>query len=396
MRCPIQVFNFSIKNSDSDTVDIHIDGEIVDASTQDLFKAWFGDETSVSFKSFRDQINSLSAKTYNIFINSPGGLVTDAMAMHDFLTELENKGKTVNRIGRGIVASAATYILMGPNSSLTKNSWVMIHNVSGAIWGNVDEVENYAATLRKFNNRSRDFYSEQTGLRKEDITKMMNSETWMTADEAKEKGFVKNVVGAANFTSSIKKENWNFSNTTVLNSYNSFVKPGQDNPGESITDKLDQMKKFFETLGTNIMNALKGVKAPENNDHAALMTSIGTAVSESFNQAADQFETAVGEVVNTTVASETVNQAISTQITNALKTVDFTKGDPKTAIDNAVTAAVANATKIEKDSPLQKAIAAEVKTATTGFENDITALKGGKITPQDDDAPKPIGKWVKG
>src|SRR5687768_10181960 len=115
MKLPIQVFNFSIKNAGKQTVDIHIDGDIVDASTQELLKAWIGDETSVSFKSFRNQVNELDAQVYNIYINSSGGLVTDAMAMHDFMTELESKGKTVNRIGRGIVASSGTYILMGNN-----------------------------------------------------------------------------------------------------------------------------------------------------------------------------------------------------------------------------------------------------------------------------------------
>src|SRR5688572_14831091 len=107
MHCPLQVFNFSIKNAGEETVDIHIDGDIVDASTQAILKAWLGDDTSISFKSFRDQVNSTNAKTYNVYVNSQGGIVTDAMAIHDFLTELEEKGKTVNRIGRGIVASAA-------------------------------------------------------------------------------------------------------------------------------------------------------------------------------------------------------------------------------------------------------------------------------------------------
>jgi len=153
--------------------------------------------------------------------------------MHDFLSELESKGKTVNRIGRGIIASSATYILMGKNSRMTKNSWAMIHNVSGGIWGDVDTVERFAVTLRKFNNRSRDFYSEWTGIRKEEISKMMDNETWMTADEAKSKGFVIDVVESQNFTQKIPKENWQFSNMTVLNAYNNNVNPtpeDQKNP----------------------------------------------------------------------------------------------------------------------------------------------------------------------
>lgn len=374
MKCPIQIFNFSIKNASEDSVDIHIDGDIVDASTQEILKSWFGDETSVSFKSFRNQINSVDAKVYNVYINSMGGVVTDAMAMHDFLTELESKGKTVNRIGRGLIASASTYILMGPNSSMTKNSWFMIHNVSGAVWGDVDVVENYAATLRKFNNRSRDFYAEMTGQRKEDITKMMNNETWMTAQEAVDKGFVKNIVGAEKFTQKISRENWQFANMAVLNSYNADVQPPAES--ESVNTKLDDMKKFFQELGTEIMNAIKGVKAPENNDHGTLMNSIGEAVRVSFEANSEKMETAVKEVVNTANAGNADAN--------------------KTAIEAAVKAAVDAATGEwnGKVTALETTNAA-LKKKNEELEQEIVNIKGNKSnsTQEDANVPKPIGSY---
>lgn len=224
----LDIFNYSISNSADDSVDINIDGVIVDASTQQVMKDWWGDETSVSFKSFRDEINNSKAKTFNIFINSYGGHVGDAMAMHDLLVDMQNNGKTVNTHGRGIIASAATYVLMaGKNAEMSKNSWFMIHNVSGGVYGDVNIVENYARSLRKFNDATRDFYATATGIAKENITKMMNAETWMTADEAKEKGFIKNVSGGATFTNEIPKENWHYSNAAVLNIYNHSVKAHQ-------------------------------------------------------------------------------------------------------------------------------------------------------------------------
>lgn len=225
MNKVLDIFNYSFQNATDDSVDINIDGVIVDASTQQIMKDWWGDDTSVSFKSFRDEINNSKAKTFNIFINSYGGHVGDAMAMHDLLVDMQNNGKTVNTHGRGIIASAATYVLMaGKNSEMSKNSWFMIHNVSGGVYGDVNIVENYARSLRKFNDATRDFYSTSTGIAKENITKMMNAETWMTADEAKEKGFIKNVSGGATFSNEIPKENWHYSNAAVLNIYNHSVK----------------------------------------------------------------------------------------------------------------------------------------------------------------------------
>lgn len=302
MKRPVSIFNFKIQNASSESVDIFIDGSIVDASTQEVFKSWFGDETSVSFKSFRNSINSQPAKVYNIYINSGGGLVTDAMAMHDFIVELQSQGKTVNTIGQGIAASAATYILMaGKNAAMSKNSWFMIHNVSGAIWGNVDEIESYANTLRKFNNQARDFYAEYTQMRKEDVAKLMNAETWLTADEAKEKGFIKQVTGEVSFTNSISPEQWDYSNTAVLAAYNSSVGKPPDN---SLLSQFQNLYTDMKVSFQGVLNAIKGTKAEANADVQTIVNQIAEAMVTPLEAAAVSIETQMTEA--------------ETRITNAL------------------------------------------------------------------------------
>ena len=363
MKRQFQTFNFHIQNASADSVDIYIDGQIVDAETEQILRDWFGDDTSTSFKSFRSQLNAVEAKTYNVYINSPGGLVTDAMAIHDLLVEMQGKGKTVNTVGRGIVASAATYILMsGNNSRMSKNSWFMIHNVSGFAYGDVNEVERQAATLRKFNDATRDFYADATGIRKEDITKMMNAETWLTADEAKEKGFITEVDGEATFTNALRKEDWQFQNMAVFNAYNANVKkPAQADPNLSFQNELDDMKKFFLNLGADIKKAINSIKAPENNDHETLMNSIGDAVSNCFTSAGDALD-------------EAVQQAI------------------KEGVQNAVTEAV---------KPFEDRIAT-LETANTALETkngdleaEITNLKGKPTNTGTSDGPAPIGNFKK-
>jgi ATP-dependent Clp endopeptidase proteolytic subunit ClpP len=220
----LDVFNYSFTNEANDSIDIHIDGAIVDAETQQIMRDFWGDETSVSYKSFRDQLVNSKVKTINVYVNSTGGHIGDAMAIHDMLVDEQAKGKTVNTKGRGIIASAATFILMAGNSEMSANSFFMIHNASGGVWGDVDTIERYAATMRKFNNTIRDFYASSTGLRKEDVTKMMDAETWLTSTEAKNKGFVKNVTPSASFTNYIPSEDWSYNNKAILNQYNSFVK----------------------------------------------------------------------------------------------------------------------------------------------------------------------------
>lgn len=358
MNRTLQVFNFSVQNAANDAVDIHIDGDIVDASTQAMFEAWFGDSTSVSFKSFRNQINAVSAKTYNIYINSPGGMVTDAMAMHDFIVDLQNQGKTVNTIGRGIIASAATYILMASkNAEMSKNSWFMIHNVAGGIWGDVNTVERYASTLRQFNDRSRDFYAEYTNLRKEDITKLMNAETWMTADEAKEKGFIKSISGEVAFTNKIAKDQWNFSNTSVLNAYNSAVKPPQQEDSKSYIDnKIEDMKKYF----TNLFNKIQGVQTPENATKEEIVNAIVNAMQAPFEEIGDKLE-----------------EEMNAKVSNALKGDEF-----KNAIAEAV-------------KPFEEKIAA-LEQKNSDLETDIKNKIGQPTTTivNKKDELQAVGKYV--
>lgn len=258
---PLIVLNYSIKNQANNNADIFIDGDIIDAPTQSILKDWFGDDTSTSYKSFRDMVNSSEADTFNVYINSGGGQITEAMAIHDLLVELQDKGKTVNTVGRGIIASAATYILMaGKKPSMSSNSWLMIHNVSGGIYGSVNEVENYAATMRRFNDSTTNFYQKTTGLSKTVIANMMDAETWMTADDAKSKNFISEVTGEVSFSQKIKPEQWQFSNSAVLNSYNSFTKK---------TDPIMETTKITEAINNGFNSLLEklGLKDKANDEN---------------------------------------------------------------------------------------------------------------------------------
>lgn len=247
MRAALQIFNFSIHNQIGGVLDVHIDGDIVDSPTQELYKMFWGDETSVSFKSFRDQIANSGCQVLNVYVNSTGGHVGDAMAMHDYMEELESKGVVVNRIGRGIIASAATYLIIGNNSSMTANSMMMIHNISMMVAGSIDECENQVKAGRKYNNLIRDFYSTKTGKPSETISGWMNKETWFNATEAKDNGFVQTITGQVEFTNSIKPETWPYQNTAVLSTYNSFtIKNTEDMDIKKVTDAIENgFSKFF-------------------------------------------------------------------------------------------------------------------------------------------------------
>lgn len=272
IKTALQIFNYQMVNQADGSVDIHIDGDIVDSPTQEIYRNFWGDETSVSFKSFRDQIEQSGAKTINLYVNSTGGHVGDAMAMHDYLQQLESKGVTINRTGRGIIASAATYLLLGKNSSMTSNSMMMIHNVQMIVAGDIVQCENQVKAGRKFNDNIRNLYANYTGKPTETIASWMNKETWFTAQEAKDNGFVSNITEQATFTNSIKPELWPYQNTAILNAYNSFTIKNSEMDLTKIEQAIENgFKKFFgnnqkdvklldnaaKDFATEIVNALK-------------------------------------------------------------------------------------------------------------------------------------------
>lgn len=338
MKPQLSVFNFQISNQSADSVDINIDGYIVDSPTLEMYRQYWGDETSVSYKSFRDQLPA-DVKTINLIVNSGGGHVGDAMAICDLLLSLEAKGVTVNREGRGIVASAATYLVMGKNSRLSENCLFMIHDVSGYAYGNLAEMKSQVNALEKFNNMIIDFYCRETGLSSTVVSNMMKAETWLTADEAKAKGFIKNVGAKANITNRINPEQWQFNNTAILNTYNSFfqnsntsemdmkkVTDAIENGFNALLEKLgikdkatDQnVQDAFKGFSESITNALKGETVTDE----VLNSKVTNAVAEALKSIPESFMNAITDATKGFAKSDDIaNLATKKDITDSIETL---------------------------------------------------------------------------
>lgn len=358
MKKPVQVFTYSFQNAASNEVDIHIDGTIVDASTQAMIEAWFGDTTSVSYKSFRNSIDKLTGiDIYNIIINSPGGHVGDALAIYDYLQDIQmNKGKTVNTKGIGIVASSATLLLLAGNSPrMSKNSWFMMHTVSGGIYGTVDQVESYAVSMRKFNDMIKNLYANKSGKRPEEITKMMNAETWLSADEAKEKGFITTVEGSSEYSNALVAEELEYNiPSVVLNSYNASVKPPQS----------EDMKKLFTDLKNDIINAINGVKPAEGGDQTALINQIADAIGTPFENIGANIETQIETLVTTKVGT-----LVTTEVGKVIAPYE---ARIKTLED-------ANTGLVKKNGELETAIANKLGTASTSNKDEKIVVPIGNF-----------------
>lgn len=129
-----------------------------------------------------------------LYINSPGGSVTAALAIYDTMQHIK---PDVSTICVGMAASAAALLLAagakGKRMALP-NSEVMIHQVLGGAEGQATEVEIHAKHILKTRDRLNRILAKHTGQKLPKIEKDTDRDYFMTADEAKAYGIVDKVI----------------------------------------------------------------------------------------------------------------------------------------------------------------------------------------------------------
>ncbi|NTW29934.1 MAG: ATP-dependent Clp endopeptidase proteolytic subunit ClpP [Candidatus Moranbacteria bacterium] len=129
-----------------------------------------------------------------LYINSPGGSVTAALAIYDTMQHIK---PDVSTICVGMAASAAALLLSagakGKRMALP-NSEVMIHQVLGGAEGQATEVEIHAKHILKTRDRLNRILAKHTAQKLPKIEKDTDRDYFMTADEAKAYGIVDKVI----------------------------------------------------------------------------------------------------------------------------------------------------------------------------------------------------------
>lgn len=126
-----------------------------------------------------------------LHINSGGGFVDDAVAMHNRL--VDHPGK-VHVVIDALAASAATLVAMaGDTITIPHNAMMMIHSPWAIAGGSADELRKVAGRLDKTEASMIAMYARHTGLGADEVREMLAAETWLNADEALDLGFVDEV-----------------------------------------------------------------------------------------------------------------------------------------------------------------------------------------------------------
>ena len=132
-------------------------------------------------------------KEIAMYINSPGGVVTAGMAIHDTMQYIRPR---VGTVCIGQAASMGSFLLAagepGMRVALT-NARIMIHQPSGGAQGMASDIEIQAKEILRIRKRMNDLYAQYTGRTLEEIERAMDRDTFLEAEEAKAFGLVDQV-----------------------------------------------------------------------------------------------------------------------------------------------------------------------------------------------------------
>ncbi len=133
-------------------------------------------------------------KEINIYINSPGGVVTAGMAIYDTMQFIR---PPVSTLCMGQAASMGSLLLCAGNKDMRfalPNARIMVHQPSGGFQGQASDIERHAQDIIKMKRRLNEVYVKHTGQDYETIEKTLDRDHFMTADETKEFGIIDEVL----------------------------------------------------------------------------------------------------------------------------------------------------------------------------------------------------------
>lgn len=192
---------------------------------------WFYDYLGwdcITARDFDEALNS--GEDLELDISSEGGLVTVGSEIYTNL--LTYPGRVTVNI-TGWAASAASVIAMaGDEVNISPVGRIMIHNVSGGGAGDYHDMDKLSDILKQSNEVLANAYVKRTGIAKDEILSMMDSETWLSPEQAVNLGFADKIMDS-------EKDS---DNLELVASFNSMVPRATINKLKALVNKQSESK----------------------------------------------------------------------------------------------------------------------------------------------------------
>ncbi|EKH4491086.1 Clp protease ClpP [Escherichia coli] len=197
----------------------------------------------VQASTLTDQISACGdVSEIHLCIHSPGGDIFQGLAIYNALKN--HPAKKIVHI-EGIAASMASFIAMcGDHIVMPANAMMMIHAPRGVTAGVSGDVRRFADLMDKLGDTMAETYAGRTGKSKQEITAMMEAETWMDGNECKANGFADEVISAITAMARIEsKRIGDFSN--MPENIKNMI---SQNTGSNEQERLNGIRELFDTF----------------------------------------------------------------------------------------------------------------------------------------------------
>lgn len=184
----------------------------------------------ITFRQVHEALLGRSNVPLKINIFSFGGSSFEGLAIHGLLSRHQGHKRVVID---GAAASAAGLIAMaGDEIVMPKTSFFMLHNSWTIGVGGADDLRREADLMDRLNNNYAQVYADRTGLSLEDIKKLMDEETWLTAEDALRFGFATEVAAPSEVRSMVVPEGSFLNNAGIPAPLKSLIRftPARENP----------------------------------------------------------------------------------------------------------------------------------------------------------------------
>lgn len=235
---------------------INIKGTIVSSDEKWIYD-WFGIEATCA-ADIEKAIDNANGQDLEIHINSGGGSVFAGSEIYTLLKDY--KGNSTVKI-LGVAGSAASVIAMaGKKIVMSPTAQIMIHNVSCRSAGDYRDMQHTAEILQNANKAICNAYVLKTGIKQEDLLELMNKETWLNAQKAKEYNFIDEIM-------------FDESNKLTNNINNSMLLPNEviNKVRNLLNENKDKKQNDPQIKDNNELNNLKNKLAFKNKNIASFL-----------------------------------------------------------------------------------------------------------------------------
>ncbi|PAD73903.1 head maturation protease, ClpP-related [Paenibacillus campinasensis] len=306
---------WSFKNLGDEDIELRVEGEIVSDDDAWIYE-WFGIPAATR-NAFRQELSQYAGKNITVWIDSWGGDVFAAAGIYNALKE--HKGKVTVKVDGKAVSAASVIAMSGDEIYMSPVSIMMIHNPWSRAVGEAKDMRHAADVLDVVKDTIMNAYQARTGLDRDEISKMMDEETWMSAQKAMSAGFVDGVLYTEPSSDDEPVQNsYSFSRMAIQNSANAAMKRFLDqwkaiDAAAQATSKEPQNTNEGESDNMSIMNVEDLKKEYPQLCNQLVDQAVKDAVTAERNRIKE-----IEEIANT-VSPELVNKAKFEEPMNAEK-----------------------------------------------------------------------------